>query len=130
GKLGLYAWIGIAVILANIQVLKTVELFALVATLGNIIYGTTFLATDILSEVYGKAEAKKAVFMGFFFMIGATAIMWICLQFIPHISDFAQSSLETIFANNTTPKLKIISDAHNNSFLNNIFNLNAIFINH
>ena len=102
GKLGLYAWIGIAVILANIQVLKTVELFTLVATLGNIIYGTTFLATDILSEVYGKAEAKKAVFMGFFFMIGATAVMWICLQFVPYISDFAQfkrnSSLETIFA--------------------------------
>jgi len=98
GKSGLYVWIGIAVILANIQVLKTVELFTMAATLGNIIYGTTFLATDILSEVYGKAEAKKAVFMGFFFMIGATAVMWICLQFIPHIKDFAQSSLETIFA--------------------------------
>jgi len=35
GKLGLYAWIGIAIILANIQVLKTVELFNLVATLGS-----------------------------------------------------------------------------------------------
>jgi queuosine precursor transporter len=97
GKTGLYAWMGIAVILANIQVLKTVELFALVATLGNIIYGTTFLATDILSEVYGKASAKRAVFMGFFFMLSMTAIMWICLQFIPHASDFAQGSLETIF---------------------------------
>ena len=63
GKLGLYAWIGVAIIIANIQVLKTVELFTMVATLGNIIYGTTFLTTDILSEVYGKAAAKKAVFI-------------------------------------------------------------------
>ena len=97
GKLGLYAWIGIAVIIANIQVLKTVELFNLVATLGNIIYGTTFLTTDILNEVYGKAAARKAVLMGFFFMIGATAVMWICLQFVPHASDFAQGSLAIIF---------------------------------
>jgi len=97
GKVGLYAWIGVAIIIANIQVLKTVELFTLVATLGNIIYGTTFLTTDILSEVYGKSEARKAVFIGFFCMISMTVIMWICLKFIPDISDFAQSSLETIF---------------------------------
>ena len=31
-------------------------------------------------------------------MVSATAIMWICLQFVPHANDFAQSSLETIFA--------------------------------
>jgi len=98
GKIGLYAWIGVAVILANIQVLKTVQLFNLVATLGNIIYGTTFLTTDILSEVYGKAAARKAVFLGFFSMLSMTAIMWVCLQFIPDVSDFAQGSLETIFA--------------------------------
>jgi len=97
GKLGLYSWIGVAVILANIQVLKTVELFGLVATLGNIIYGTTFLTTDILSEVYGKAAARKAVFIGFFSMLSMTAIMWVCLQFVPDASDFAQSSLKTIF---------------------------------
>jgi len=97
GKVGLYTWIGVAIIIANIQVLKTVELFTMVATLGNIIYGTTFLTTDILSEVYGKSEARKAVFMGFFCMISMTVVMWICLKFVPDISDFAQSSLETIF---------------------------------
>lgn len=97
GKVGLYAWIGVAIIIANIQVLKTVELFTMVATLGNIVYGTTFLTTDILSEVYGKSEARKAVFIGFFCMISMTAVMWICLKFVPDISDFAQGSLETIF---------------------------------
>jgi uncharacterized integral membrane protein (TIGR00697 family) len=97
GKVGLYAWIGVAIIIANIQVLKTVELFTMVATLGNIIYGTTFLTTDILNEVYGKADARKAVFIGFFCMLSMTVVMWICLKFIPDISDFAQNSMETIF---------------------------------
>ena len=86
-----------AIIIANIQVLKTVELFTMVATLGNIIYGTTFLATDILSEFYGKSEARKGVFIGFFCMVSMTAVMWICLKCVPGVSDFAQSSLETIF---------------------------------
>ena len=97
-KKGLFVWISFSIVIANIQVLKTIEIFGLVATLGNIIYGTSFLATDILSENYGKHEAKEAVWMGFFTMISSTLIMWLCLKFIPHQSDFAQQSLETIFS--------------------------------
>jgi uncharacterized PurR-regulated membrane protein YhhQ (DUF165 family) len=33
--------------LSVIQVIKTIELFGFVATLGSIIYGTTFLATKV-----------------------------------------------------------------------------------
>ena len=50
GKIGLFIWVPIAAITANIQVLKTVEIFGLTATLGNIVYATSFLVTDILSE--------------------------------------------------------------------------------
>ena len=98
GKVGLYCWMAIAVILANIQVLKTVELFGMVATLGNIIYGTSFLASDILTENYGKKAARKGVWIGFFSMAASAIIMYICIKFIPDKSDFAQSSLETIFS--------------------------------
>ncbi|AZR73417.1 hypothetical protein BBF96_08495 [Anoxybacter fermentans] len=97
GKTGLYIWVAISAILANIQVLKTVELFGLVATLGNIIYGTSFLATDILSEIYGRKEAQKAVWIGSFTLVITTVIMQICLLFIPDASDFAQDALVTIF---------------------------------
>ena len=38
GKAGLFLWVPIAVIVANIQVTKTVELFGMTATLGNIVY--------------------------------------------------------------------------------------------
>ncbi|NLA98459.1 MAG: queuosine precursor transporter, partial [Spirochaetales bacterium] len=66
GKLGLFIWVPISVIVANIQVTKNVMLFGLEATLGNIVYATGFLATDILTEFYGKKESAKAVAIGFF----------------------------------------------------------------
>ena len=98
GKTGLYVVIVASVIIANIQVVKTVEIFGLVATLGNVIYGSIFFATDILSEVYGKRAARRGVWLGFIGMALATVWMQIGLKFIPHASDFAQRSLVTIFS--------------------------------
>ncbi|MCD6395968.1 MAG: queuosine precursor transporter [Spirochaetaceae bacterium] len=98
GKAGLYLWIPIAVIVANIQVTKTIELFGLTATLGNIVYATSFLVTDILSENYGKKDAARAVGMGFFSLIIMTVLMNLALYFIPDSSDFAQGSLSSIFS--------------------------------
>ncbi|MEQ6388513.1 queuosine precursor transporter, partial [Bacillaceae bacterium S4-13-58] len=97
GKSGILVWIAFATILANIQVLKTVELFGLTATLGNVLYGSSFLATDILNERYGEKEAKKAVWLGFFSLGMMIVTMQFGLRFIPHSEDFAQGSLETIF---------------------------------
>ncbi|MFC2024361.1 queuosine precursor transporter [Chloroflexota bacterium] len=98
GKNGLYVVIVASIIAANIMVVKTVEIFGLVATLGNILYGSIFLATDILTEVYGKKAARRGVWFGFIGMALATLWMQIGLKFIPHASDFAQGSLVTIFS--------------------------------
>lgn len=97
GKLGIFIWIALATILANIQVTKLIYLFGIEATLGNILYGTIFLGTDVLNEIFGKKEAKKAVFIGFSVMIITIIIMTIAINFTPHPEDFAQDSLETIF---------------------------------
>lgn len=97
GKSGLYAIIVASIIAANIQVVKTVQLFSLVATLGNVLYGGIFFTTDILTEVYGKKAARRGVWLGFIGMILVTLWMQIGLRFIPDVSDFAQGSLVTIF---------------------------------
>lgn len=97
GKSGLYVIIGALVITANIQVVKTVQLFGLVATLGNVLYASVFFATDILSEVYGKQAARRGVWLGFIGMVLMTLWMQIGLRFIPHASDFSQESLSIIF---------------------------------
>ena len=60
GKLGLFIWVPISVIVANIQVTKNVMLFGLEATLGNIVYATGFLATDIpLNSMERKSRQKR-----------------------------------------------------------------------
>ncbi len=97
GKTGLYVVIVASIITANIQVVKTVEIFGFVATLGNVLYGSIFFATDILSEVYGKKAARRGVWLGFIGMLLMTLWMQLGLRFIPHASDFAQGPLSTIF---------------------------------
>jgi len=98
GKTGLYIWIPIATILANIQVLKMVDLLSIGVTLGNITYASSFLVTDILSENYGKKSARKAVYIGFFSLTATVVIMNIALVFKPNEFDFIQESLKNIFA--------------------------------
>ncbi|KGP93078.1 hypothetical protein N780_12200 [Pontibacillus chungwhensis BH030062] len=97
GRQGLFVWIGMATVVANIQVTKTIEMFGLTATLGNIIYGTVFLATDILNEKYGKEEAKKAVWLGFFTLISMTVMMQIAVKWFTPVGTEVQTALETIF---------------------------------
>ena len=97
-KDGLFAWAGVAVIIANIQVVKSVEIFSIGATLGNAVYSSVFLATDALSELYGKSEAKRAVKFGFFMTLVFIVFMNLSLIFKPSAEDFAHPALETIFS--------------------------------
>ncbi|AGK60808.1 conserved hypothetical integral membrane protein [Archaeoglobus sulfaticallidus PM70-1] len=107
GKSGLYAWTAMAIIIANIQVMKTIKFFGLVTAMGNIIYGSTFLVTDILCENYGKESARKAVMIGFFTLIFTTIIMQLCLAFIPDQSDTLSPALEQIFS--LLPRITVAS---------------------
>ncbi len=64
GKTWLYVLIAVFYVLANIFVTKTITLFGLEATGGNVLYGAIFLSTDLLSEYYGRDAARKGVFIG------------------------------------------------------------------
>lgn len=97
GLTGLYVWIGFAIVAANIQVVKMVDLYGISGTLGNIMYGSIFLATDLINEKYGRKQAQKAVYIGFVMLISFTFITQIALKFTPNEFDFAQSALETVF---------------------------------
>ncbi|OBZ11581.1 hypothetical protein A8L34_14605 [Bacillus sp. FJAT-27264] len=98
GKKGMYAWVGVATVIANIQVSKTISMPpGIVMTLGNTMYVTLYMASDLLNEKYGRVEARTAVWFGFFTLITTTVIMQMALAFTPQESDIAQSSLETIF---------------------------------
>ncbi|GAB4169305.1 MAG: queuosine precursor transporter [Calditrichia bacterium] len=97
GKKALFAIIVIDIIICNIQVLKTISLFGIITTTGNILYGSIFLATDLLSEVYGKKEARQGVLLGFFALLFMTISFQLTIAFHPHASDFAHSHFKILF---------------------------------
>lgn len=100
GKTGLFIWIVVATMIANIQTVKLIELFGLETSLGNILYGSTFLATDILNYKYGVKESRKSIIYGFFATIAMAIFMSICLLYKPSANDFTQDSLNLIFSFN------------------------------
>jgi len=97
GKKGLFVWVALATVVANIQVVKTIELVGIVATLGNTIYVTIYLATDLINEKYGEKEARQVVWFGFFTLIVSMIIMQMALVFTPQPGDLAQEALVAIF---------------------------------
>jgi uncharacterized integral membrane protein (TIGR00697 family) len=107
GKMGLFSWIALATVIANIEVTKCVDMFGMSLTLGNVIYGSTFLATDMLSELYGGAEARRGVLTGFFAMVAFTLMSQVNLLFEPNSQDFVSDAMKTIFS--LTPRLCVAS---------------------
>lgn len=100
GKNGLFLWIIVATLVSNIQTIKTINLFGLETSLGTILYGSTFLATDILNYKYGIEESRKTIAYGFIAMVIMTFFMSISLVYEPSINDFSQDSLSLIFSFN------------------------------
>lgn len=107
GREGLFAYVVLAVIACNIQVVKLVDMFGLTVTLGNVLYGSIFLTTDILVEVHGKKTAQKAVWLGFTALILMTIYMKYAIWLRPSSFDAAQPHLEAIF--NVLPRITIAS---------------------
>ena len=99
GYAGLYVYSSLAVIIGNIQVLKTVDFFYSPepVALGTILFASTFLCTDILSEHFGKEKAKKNVLISFVSFLFMTIIMLFTIGFNPSSNDWVQESLSNVF---------------------------------
>lgn len=85
GENGLYLYIGIAIIAANIYVLKVVQfsIYPQPIALGTILFTSTYLCTDILAEYFGYHSARKGVYLGFVAMILMTLFMTLAIAFRP-----------------------------------------------
>ncbi len=85
GVIGLYVYTAVAIIAANIQVLKLVKFsfFEDPIALGTILFASTFLCTDILAEEYGAKEARKNILIGFSSFLLMTFFMLFTLGFKP-----------------------------------------------
>lgn len=74
-----------------------VNMFGLSVTLGNALYASNFVVTDILSENYGKESANKAVNIGLFVTIIWVLATQLILKFEPNSLDFINNSLTEVF---------------------------------
>lgn len=107
GKGGLFAWIGICTVLANIEVTILVNAFGMEQTLGNTLFAATFLATDILSEIFGKKDAQKGVLAGIFTSLSFIMLSFMWVHYIPAEGDWASPFVHGLFTN--TPRMLISS---------------------
>lgn len=107
GKTGLYCVSAIATVLANIEVAILINAFGMEQTLGNVLFASTFLVTDILSECEGKKEANKAVWLGVFSSLFFLLLSQSWQIFVPSENDFIHDSIKTVFSN--TPRMIIAS---------------------
>lgn len=100
GKNGVIAWVGIATILANIITAKNAEVFGLSTAIGTVLFASTFLATDILSECYSIEDAKTAVKLGLFSDVILIIATQISLLYKPSAFDYAHDAMKTLFSLN------------------------------
>ena len=96
-KEGLYVWLSVAIILANLTVCKMIDLFGFTTSLGNVLFASTFLATDIMSEKYSKKDAKKGIYISLFCGVVFIIITQITLLFKPSADDVVNDAMKTLF---------------------------------
>tara|TARA_Y100000768_G_scaffold116375_1_gene85973 strand:- start:36583 stop:37287 length:705 start_codon:yes stop_codon:yes gene_type:complete len=96
GKYGLYVAVVLGIVLGNLQGGKVSELVVFgtnyKVSMGAILYSGIYFATDVLNEKYGRAEANRAVMLGFFANIAVMITLVLSIQFKP--SEITGSALE------------------------------------
>ncbi len=120
GLIGIYAYVIVCVIAANIQVNKFIHYsifdgFSLDATLGNVAYGSIFLATDFINEKFGKHMARKVIYLSVFSNIAFILLMVSASLFEPFNADQYSTqynhAFDTLFsANGNMVKAVIIGN--------------------
>ncbi len=99
---GIYAFIILSMIIVNIQVLKSISLscYPEPLALGMVVICFSFLATDLLTECYGKDSARKGVWLGFFTNFILVFFMLLTVGYSPEPGLFSPNlhmSIQQIF---------------------------------
>jgi len=86
------------IVIVNVMNTKLVAVGPYVVPGGALLFGATFLLTDIISEKFGKKYAKQAVWAGFFSLIIFVIMLWIVLNWdaAPFAVDTAKSFSEVL----------------------------------
>lgn len=85
GKSGLYVYSVLALVMANIQVLKGVSFsfWSEPVALGTLLFSSTFIVSDVLTECFGAKTARMNVGLGFLSSLMVTCLMLLTLGLRP-----------------------------------------------
>jgi len=109
GKNYLIIFIAFQAILANLFVIKQIDLFSKVVTCSDVFIIGSYLSTNIIQEYFGKNEAIKAIKISFFSMLFFLVMAKIHLLYIPSKYDITNSSFQNILSNSPRIILSSIS---------------------
>ncbi len=90
--------LGALVVISNILASKIVVLGPFTVPAGILAYSAIFLITDLLSEIWGKKEARQAVWAGFYANILLVVSVWIAMtwQAAPFALEFSGKFAEVL----------------------------------
>ena len=108
-KEGLFVWVSISTIIANILVCKSVDILGVTTSLGNVMFASNFLATDIMSEKYGFKESRKAIILAVVAQITFMISTTFAILYIPSSVDLTSDSMKTLFSINLRVSIASLS---------------------
>lgn len=106
GKSGVYVYIVTAVILSNLQVMKFGQFCwgEEPVALGTVVFASTFLATDILTEFYSAKSARNSVMLGFIGFAFFSVLMMLQIS-IPAVSTDVLAQYNLVDGHNAMAQL-------------------------
>ncbi len=101
---GLVAFFVTTLIISNIVAVKLVDLAGVVFPAAVVLFPVSYIFGDVITEVYGYAQARRVIWLGFACNLLAIAAIWVS-QALPSASFWApnQQAFETILG--FTPRL-------------------------
>lgn len=98
GKGALITWVCMQALLANLFVLKQIDLFGFQVTASDVYVIGSLLGLNLLQEFFAKDEALKATKICFFFLVFFTVISQLHLLYMPNAHDYAHSAFMTLLS--------------------------------
>lgn len=107
GKEALMTWVVVQALIANLFVLKQINLFQMEVTASDAYAIGSLLGLNFIQEYYGKEEANRTTWICFFFMIFFVIASQLHMLFEPSQHDLSHSSFQTILS--LSPRLLFAS---------------------
>lgn len=100
----LISWVSVQGVLANLFVLKQIELFGMHVTASDVFIISGMFSVLLLEEYHGKKVAKDAIIASCITLVFFSLVSQLHLAYTPSEHDFAQPAYQVLFG----PNLRII----------------------